>query len=58
MRAGDGKTDLRRDKLEAGVLPPCLLVDDVLNDGIDLGEGGIQGFVLNRKKSDNMVKRI
>ena len=56
MRAGDGRTDLRRDKLKTRVLPPCLLVDDVLNDGIDLGEGGIQGFVLYRKKSDNMVK--
>lgn len=39
-------THLGRDELEPGELAPCLLVDDVLHLGVDLGQRGIQDLVL------------
>jgi hypothetical protein len=38
---------LRGNELETRVLPPCLLVDDVLNFGVHLREWGIEHFILN-----------
>jgi hypothetical protein len=40
-------THLRGNELKTGVLPPCLLVDDVLDFGVHLREWGIEDFILN-----------
>lgn len=40
-------TDLRGNELETRVLPPSLLVDDVLNFGVRLREWRIEHFILN-----------
>ena len=40
------KTHLGRDKLKARELPPCLLVDDVLDLGVKLSERCVEGLVL------------
>lgn len=37
---------LRSDEFETGVLPPCFLVDDVLDFGIDFGKRGVEALVL------------
>ena len=39
-------TNLGRDELEAGELPPCLLVDDVLHLRVDLRERSVEILVL------------
>ena len=38
------------DELEAGVLPPCLLVDDVLHLGVDLTQRRVQRLVLRNRR--------
>lgn len=38
---------LRGNEFETRVLPPCLLVDDVLNFRVHLCERGIQDFILS-----------
>ena len=43
-------THLRGNELETRILPPCLLVDDVLDLGVHLGERGIEDFILNSVK--------
>ncbi len=40
------RMNLRSDQLQARELPPCLLVDDVLHDGVALGERGVEDFIL------------
>ena len=40
-------THLRGNELETRVLPPCLLVNNVLNLWVHLGEWGIEDFILN-----------
>lgn len=44
-RAGRG-THLGRDELKTGKLPPGLPVDDLLDLGVDLGEGLVQRGIL------------
>lgn len=39
-------TDLRGNELETGELPPCLLVDDVLDLGVNLSERSVEDLVL------------
>ena len=46
-------TDLGRDELEAGELPPCLLVDDVLHLGVDRREHR----VTEREREPEAVQR-
>ena len=43
----DSATHLGRDELKTRELPPCLLVDDVLDLGVDLGERSIEHLVLH-----------
>ena len=56
------KTHLGRDKLKARELPPCLLVDNVLNLGVDLGERSVEGLVLctygEQRASERAAKRL
>lgn len=47
---------LRGDKLESSELPPCLLVDDVLHNGVDLSQRRVEDFVLCDSSSGIGVK--
>lgn len=53
-RIGKG-TYLGSNELETRVLTPCLLVNDVLDLGVDLGEGGVEALVL--RVSSNVSTR-
>ncbi len=44
-------TDLRGNKLKAGELPPCLLVNDIFHLRIDLCKRGVQDLILNSEQS-------
>jgi len=42
----DNETNLRSDELQTRELPPCLLIDDILDLGVDLRERLVEDFVL------------
>ena len=52
-RGQEPGTHLGRDELEAGELPPCLLLDDVVHLRINLREGRIQALVLHQRISQS-----
>jgi hypothetical protein len=42
----DNETNLRSNELQTRELPPCLLIDDILDLGVDLRERLVEDLVL------------